>query len=256
MSGRALRGFVFLLAFILLAGAAAGAEERCNRFAVEITTTPALYQWTSGLEKARQLVDDPPTRADTILLGDSLLAFWPKDLAERQFGKDAAWNFAVGGSRTQHILWQLDNLGPAPSLDPSRIIILIGTNNLSDEKLPACAIVAGIKAVIVRAGDKWRDATINVMGIPPRGSDFHFRDRDRKAINAAIRNWTASRPRTQYFEVDEMVMTCGRYAGVTVASTQAAPLAQSRCENYADDFGHFRRPGYEVIYSALRKGSN
>jgi hypothetical protein len=246
-----LKGLLLFLICIVLGTATARAGE-CNRFAVEITTTPVLYQWTSALEKATQLVDAPPEQADTILLGDSLFAFWPKDLAAQQFGQGKVWNFAVGGSRTQHILWQLDELPSTASIDPREIVVLIGTNNLSDEKLPACAIIRGIQTVVERARDKWRDATIHVMGIPPRGSDFHFRDTDRKAINSAIRTWLATQPATHYFEVDEMVMTCGRYAGVDVASADADTLPSSRCENYADDFGHFRRPGYNVIYSALR----
>lgn len=250
-----MKGLVLFLTFILLGTATAKAEQ-CNRFAVEITTTPVLYQWTSALEKATHLLGAPPQQTDTILLGDSLLAFWPRDLADQQFGKGRVWNFAVGGSRTQQILWQLDRLSGTPSLNPREVVVLIGTNNLSDEKLPACAIIEGIETVVARTRDRWHDAVIHVMGIPPRGSDFHFRDRDRKTINAAIRDWIAPRPGTHYFEVDEMEMTCGQYAGVTVASTDATPLTGSRCENYADDFGHFRRPGYEVIYSALRKRAN
>lgn len=233
----------------------AGAAAQCNRHAVAITTTPVLYQWTSALEKASILLETPPPRAETILLGDSLLAFWPKDLAEKQFGAGNVWNFAVGGSRTQHILWQLDRLG-GTMLAPREVVVLIGTNNLTDTKLPACAIVEGIKSVVTRARAQWSGADIRVMGIPPRGSDFHFRDNDRKAINAAMRDWLAGQPETRYFEVDDMEMTCGHYAGVAVASAGDAALAGSRCKNYADDFGHFRRPGYDVIYAALRAGAN
>lgn len=257
-SERGLRAYLLSLAFglmlpVLTPGAAIAAG--CNPFAVEITTTPVLYQWTSALEKAETLLHAPPKAADTILIGDSLLAFWPKDLAQKQFGTDKSWNFAVGGSRTQHLLWQLQQF-ENKELDPREVVVLIGTNNLTDEKLPACAIVEGIKTVVSQVRDKWDDAVIRVMGIPPRGSDFHFRDKDRKAINTAIRDWLGTRPSMHYFEVDEMVMTCGQYAGVDVASAEASvavPVVKgSRCENYADDFGHFRRPGYEVIYSAMR----
>lgn len=237
-------------------GTAAARAEQCNRFAVEITTTPVLYQWTSALEKATILLNALPGRADTILLGDSLLAFWPKDLASQQFGAGKVWNFAVGGSRTQHILWQLDKLAEAPPLVPREVVVLIGTNNLSDEKLPACAIIEGIKTVVLKTRDTWQGAMIHVMGIPPRGSDFHFRDEDRKIINDAVHAWITAQPGMHYFEVDEMVMTCGQYAGVALASTDATTPSGSRCENYADDFGHFRRPGYEVIYSALRSPLN
>jgi lysophospholipase L1-like esterase len=249
LSGRVLRAYLSFLLPCLLGAATANAAE-CSRFAVEITTTPVLYQWTSALEKASGLLDTPPQHADTILLGDSLLAFWPRDLAEQQFGK--VWNFAVGGSRTQHILWQLDRLADRGQR-PREIIVLIGTNNLSDEKLPACAIVEGIKTVVTRARETWPGAAIRIMGIPPRGSDFHFRDTDRRTINAAVRTWSATLAGTRYFEVDAMAITCGHYAGVTVASANGADaIGKSRCENYADDFGHFRRPGYKLIYAALR----
>lgn len=243
-----------VLSYLLpcLLGAATANAAECSRHAVEITTTPVLYQWTSALEKASRLIEAPPRQAETILLGDSLLAFWPRDLAEEQFGRGRVWNFAVGGSRTQHILWQLDQLGDRGP-QPREVVVLIGTNNLSDEKLPACAIVEGIEAVAIRSREKWPDATIRLMAIPPRGSDFHFRDGDRRAINRTVRDWASSQPAMRFFEVDDMTLTCGFYAGVTVANADPAALpGKSRCANYADDFGHFRRPGYNHIYSALR----
>jgi hypothetical protein len=247
--------FLFVAACLsLLAGFGARAEE-CNRFAVEITTTPVVYQWTSALEKASNLLATPPREAGTILLGDSLLAFWPRDLAATQFGGDSVWNFAVGGSRTQHILWQLEKLGPS-NLKPHEVVVLIGTNNLSDEKLPACAIVAGIEAVVEKTRAKWPAATIHVMGIPPRGSDFRFRDDARKVINAEVRQWMGVQENVHFFEVDEMLMTCGGYGETQEVLSLQAQATKSRCENYADDFGHFKRPGYEVIFSALRAEMN
>jgi lysophospholipase L1-like esterase len=246
---------LFVAACLAVLGAFGTQASECNRYAIEITTSPVIYQWTSALEKASNLLAAPPSEADTILLGDSLLAFWPRDLAESQFGKGSVWNFAVGGSRTQHILWQLEKLG-ATNLHPREVVVLIGTNNLTDEKLPACAIVAGIKAVVGRTHETWPGATVQVMGIPPRGFDFHFRDDARKAINDEVRRWIATLERTRYFEVDAMRMTCGRYGEAQSSLSLTPEESKSRCENYADDFGHFKRPGYEVIYSALRAEIN
>lgn len=242
------------MCLLALGALSAGASE-CNRYAIRITTSPVIYQWTSALEKASNLLAAPPGQAETILLGDSLLAFWPRDLAESQFGEGSVWNFAVGGSRTQHILWQLEELG-ATNLRPREVVVLIGTNNLTDEKLPACAIVAGIQAVVGKTHKTWPAATVHVMGIPPRGSDFRFRDDARKAINDEIRRWIATLERTRYFEVNAMQMTCGRYGEAQSTLDLTPDKPKSRCENYADDFGHFKRPGYEVIYSALRDEIN
>lgn len=241
------------IALFLLLASASGAAAGCNPFAGRITTTPVLYQWPSGLEKATAVLESPPAHADTILLGDSLLAFWPRDLSEKQFGDGAVWNFAVGGSRTQHVLWQLENL-EAATLHPREVVVLIGTNNLSDEALPACAIVEGIKSVAVRLQEIWPDTTVRLMGIPPRGSDFHFRDEDRKAVNAAVAAWAGTRPGIAYFAVDDGEMTCGHYAAPHAGRSTLASRT-SRCSNYADDFGHFRRPGYEVIFTALRRAA-
>jgi lysophospholipase L1-like esterase len=239
----------FLLSLLLILTAMRATAGTCDALSVAITTTPVLYQWPSGLDKATRLLQSPPDTADIVLVGDSLLAFWPKDLAERQFGPGRVWNFAVGGSRTQHLLWQLDRLD-APHLAPREVVVLIGTNNLTDETLPACAIVAGIEAVAERVRSRWPGAVIHIMGIPPRGSDFHFRDADRKRINAAVRLWSRERAAMRYFEVDDLRFTCGRYAAPPAPQEVAA--TGSRCVNYADDFGHFRRPGYGEIYSALR----
>lgn len=253
--GAAFLKTLFVAACLLVPGALSSQASECNRYAIEITTSPVIYQWTSALEKASNLLAATPSQAETILLGDSLLAFWPHDLAETQFGKGSVWNFAVGGSRTQHILWQLDKLG-ATKFSPREVVVLIGTNNLTDEKLPPCAIVAGIEAVVGKVHETWPGAIVHVMGIPPRGSDFHFRDDARKAINDEVRRWIATLERTRYFEVDAMRMTCGRYGEVQSTLDLPPDVPKNRCENYADDFGHFKRPGYEVIYSALRDEIN
>jgi lysophospholipase L1-like esterase len=240
---------VAFAAVLALAGAAGVQAEECNRFAVEVATNPAPYQYPRGLEKAYGLLASIPSRADTVLIGDSLMANWPADMARRQFRSEHVWNFAVGGSVTQNTLWQLENLKPN-GLNPERAIVLVGTNNLTRDDMPACAIAAGIKAVVTAAHAKWPGARIDVMGIPPRGVDFRFRDAARLAVNAEIRTWAKDLSYLHYFEVDASEITCGQYDGpVEVAAAGGHRLPT--CANYADDFGHFKRAGYDVIFSAM-----
>jgi len=227
--------------------------EECNRFAVQVATNPVPYQHPHGLERTAALLSKMPDQADTILVGDSLVEFWPQGMASKQFKSAHLWNIGVGGAQSQHILWQLAKFD-VPVLKPNRVFVLIGTNNLTSAAMPACAVAAGVKAVVAAAHRKWPGAKLDVMGIPPRGSDFHFRDGDRLAVNAEIKAWSQPFSYLHYFEVDASEMTCGQYdAPLKVADASGKPGTGSRCANYADDFGHFKRDGYDVIFSTMMR---
>lgn len=241
---------LYAAAFTLLGSVVAQGSE-CNQFAIDVATGPVPYQYPQGLEKASELLGTVPDQADVVLVGDSLMANWPADMARRQFRSQHVWNFAVGGSVTQNTLWQLGKLG-ATTLRPREVVVLVGTNNLTRDDMPACAIAAGIKAVAEAVHATWPTATTHVVGIPPRGPDFHFRDAARLAVNEEIRAWTKDRPYLRYFEVEASEMTCGQYERpVQAAATGLRPGPD--CANYADDFGHFRRAGYAVLFSAMMR---
>jgi lysophospholipase L1-like esterase len=223
----------------------------CDRFALSVTTDPVPYQYPHGLEKAYGLLDAVPKAPEVVLVGDSLAANWPHDMLERQFTNRRTWNFAVGGSTTQNTLWQLHKL-TRPMDSVRDVVVVIGTNNLTYDYMPACAIAAGIRAVTSQSRTLWPKATIHVMGIPPRGTDFHFRDASRRAVNAEIAAWTKTGPGLHFFEPDPSGITCGQYdRQVKLASNDGKPARPARCANYADDFGHFHRAGYEQIFKAL-----
>ncbi|WP_170976441.1 GDSL-type esterase/lipase family protein [Rhizobium sp. FKL33] len=233
------------LVWLAAAGGALAGERACDPYAIRVATDPVPYQWPHGLKRADDLLANPPGRADIVLIGDSLLANWPGDQIRRQFGTRQVWNAAIGGAMTQHALWLLNRLeGRAPKAD--RVILLVGTNNLTHDYMPPCAIAAGIEAVAEKALAIWPKARLDLVAVPPRGSDFRFRDADRKALNAGLAAWAAGRSRLRYIEIDALKLTCG---GDRATSAEARPA----CGNYADDYGHFRRAGYEVIFSALAR---
>lgn len=245
MGIHAKRALAGLALACLSINAASAAEKACDSYAVRVATDAVPYQWPHGLKRADQLIAQPPPRADIVLFGDSLLANWPEDQIRRQFGERVVWNAAIGGAMTQHALWLLNRLdGRAPKAD--RLILLVGTNNLTHDYMPPCAIAAGIEAVAEKALAIWPKARLDLVAVPPRGPDFRFRDADRKALNAELAAWTAGRSRLRYIEIDALKLTCG---GGRTTSAEARPS----CGNYADDHGHFRRAGYEVIFSALSR---
>lgn len=242
------------VAFFLLLGTMTAQASECSRFAMQVATNPVPYQHPHGLERTAAVIGRMPDRADMIMIGDSLIEFWLPNVARKQFGLDHIWNVGVGGGETQNTLWELQQFNGA-TLKPNRLFVLIGTNNLTHDFMPSCAIAAGVKAVVAAAHAKWPTAKIDVMGIAPRGPEFKFRDNVRLAVNAEVRAWSRDYDYLHFFEVDAAAMTCDQYGkALEVADASGEQVIPTQCANYTDDQLHFKRGGYDVIFSALKKG--
>src|SRR5688572_24783521 len=69
--------------------------------------------------------------ADLLFIGDSITQGWEgngKKVWEEFYSKRNAVNLGIGGDRTQHVLWRLDN-GNVAGLKPKAAVLMIGTNN-------------------------------------------------------------------------------------------------------------------------------
>lgn len=86
-------------------------------------TLPPYPDWLMRrMETLRQ--QDPKA----MLLGDSLIAGWPPDLARRLFDAEPM-NFGAGGDTTGNLLWRVrQSFGLGMGLESA--LILIGTNDL------------------------------------------------------------------------------------------------------------------------------
>jgi len=120
-------------------------------------------------------------QVDLLFIGDSITQGWEGAGAKvwkEFYEKRNARNLGIGGDRTQHVLWRLDN-GNIDGIKPKLAVIMIGTNNsgsnTSDE------IAAGNEAIVKKLREKLPDMKILVLGIFPRGADNN--DAKRK-INA------------------------------------------------------------------------
>ncbi len=69
-------------------------------------------------------------KAELIFLGDSITNGWSRqtELWEKSFGKYKPANFGIGGDRTQHVLWRIEN-GELEGIHPKAVVLMIGTNN-------------------------------------------------------------------------------------------------------------------------------
>lgn len=112
-----------------------------------------------------------PGQVDVIFLGDSITQGWEgngKDAWAKHFTPRKAMNAGIGGDRTQHVLWRLDN-GNIKGITPKAAVIMIGTNNSGDNTSEE--IAAGITAIVAKLREKLPEMKILVLAIFPRGVD-------------------------------------------------------------------------------------
>ena len=105
---------------------------------------------------------------DVLLLGDSITDGWRgggKKVYAEHFEPLKSANFGIGGDRTQHVLWRLQN-GELDGITPKVCMLMIGTNNGKD---PADDVAAGITAIVKEIQKKSPSTKILLLGIFPRG---------------------------------------------------------------------------------------
>ena len=139
---------------------------------VHIAITPEVHKGTEARHTQFNEISKKG-EAQLVFLGDSITQGW-----EGQGGIwKAAWekykpaNFGIGGDRTEHVLWRLDN-GNFDGLKPKLVVLMIGTNNTGHRggKETPEQTAAGVKAILERLAKKCPDTKVLLLGIFPRGA--------------------------------------------------------------------------------------
>ncbi len=108
-------------------------------------------------------------KAQLVFLGDSITAGWAgngKDVWAKAFGQYEPANFGIGGDRTQHVLWRIQN-GELETIKPKACVLMIGTNNVSSD--PVEGIAKGVTAIVETIRAKQPQAKILLLAVFPRG---------------------------------------------------------------------------------------
>ena len=154
---------LFAFAFVL----PASAEEQPLHSAVK--PEPREGGWMARHESFNKRVAQG--NVDLIFIGDSITQGWEgrgKGVWEKFYGKRNAVNLGIGGDRTQHVLWRLDN-GNIKNISPKLAVIMIGTNN-SGNNTPK-EIYEGNKAIVEKLQKALPETKILLLAIFPRGKD-------------------------------------------------------------------------------------
>jgi lysophospholipase L1-like esterase len=174
---------------------------------------------------------------DVVFFGDSITDGWRgsgKEVWQQQFEPLHAANFGIGGDRTQHVLWRIEN-GELDGYSPKAAVLMIGTNNLganTDEE-----IADGVKAVVEAIHKRQPKTKVLLLGVFPRGEQPTDKNRDRiKNINKIITKLDDDGKTVKYLDIgDKFLEKDG------TLSRDVMP-----------DFLHLSKKGYEIEANAIK----
>ncbi len=178
--------FAFGVVPCLAAEPAAGQQQpRPKESAVE--PKPRDARWMTRHEGFLKEVKELAGKVDLLFVGDSITDGWRgggKTVWAENFAPLKAFNIGIGGDRTQHVIWRLQN-GEVEGISPKLAVLMIGTNNLGGNSNEE--IVAGITACVKEIQKRLPKTKVLLLGIFPRAAAADNPARARiKAINAEI----------------------------------------------------------------------
>ena len=145
-------------------------------------------EWIGNVQTNVEKAHAPGTKVDLIFDGDSITAGWQstgRSIWNEHYGKLNAFDFGIAGDGTQHLLWRLIEGKQADGLHPKLIVLMIGTNNLSNT---ADQVADAIKRIVAEYQKRCPEAVILLQAILPRGeqpANNPHRDKN-KVINQTL----------------------------------------------------------------------
>jgi lysophospholipase L1-like esterase len=104
---------------------------------------------------------------DVLFLGDSITEGWKnkgKEVWTTEFADYKTANFGIGGDRTQHVLWRIEN-GELEGIKPKVTVLMIGTNNTNSDDPDK--IAEGVENIVKTIKDK-TGSKVLLLGVFPR----------------------------------------------------------------------------------------
>ena len=173
---------------------------------------------------------------DLLFIGDSITAGWnrQKEIWNDHFGKYRPANFGIGGDRTQHVLWRIENGELEPPMKPKAIVLMIGTNNSAHD--PSDKIAAGIEKIVTTARQK-TGAKVLLLAVFPRGETEEKAAKQRRVIK----------------EVNERIkkLDDGKNVRFLDLSEKFMNAEGTISKEIMNDYLHLTEKGYQIWADAL-----
>ena len=130
--------------------------------------------WQDRQKVLNQRAAEAGEKAQVIFIGDSITQGWEGDGKEvwaKYYAHRNAVNLGIGGDRTQHVLWRLNN-GNIDGLKPKAAVLMIGTNNSNGEDNTPGQIAQGVTVILKKLREKLPGTKILLLAIFPRNENF------------------------------------------------------------------------------------
>jgi lysophospholipase L1-like esterase len=172
------------------------AKKRAACDVVGVTTKPAPLMWDYWRSRHRQLSETAAIQRPRVLfLGDSITENWQREGTKTWqacFQPLGAVNYGISGDRTQSLLWRLDD-GNYAQMSPAVTVVLIGTNNLKEQRNTAEETARGVQSVVAWIRREMPASRIVLVGILPCGEyPDSLHRRDAEAVNRLLANTAPS----------------------------------------------------------------
>ena len=172
---------------------------------------------------------------DVLFLGDSITNGWrsQKEIWETHFGKYNPANFGIGGDRTQHVLWRIEN-GELETIRPKVVVLMIGTNNVNGDR-PA-RIADGITKIVETIKSKQPQAKVLLLAVFPRSAEPTHEHRAKiKQINDTIAKLDDGGKSVRYLDIgDKFLQPDGTLS-----------------KDIMPDYLHLSKQGYQIWADAI-----
>ena len=175
---------------------------------------------------------------DLVFLGDSITDGWRgppgEEIWKKHFQPVHAANFGIGGDRTQHVLWRIQN-GELEGYHAKAAVLMIGTNNLGNNTVEQ--IAEGITAIVQEIHKQQPETKVLLLAIFPRSQKAADPARDKiKDINKIIAKLDDGGKTVRYLDIgDKFLDKSGNI------SKEIMP-----------DFLHLSKAGYKIWAESIQ----
>jgi lysophospholipase L1-like esterase len=200
-----------VLSLITLCVVSVSLAETARNLAID--PKPRMGPWIKRHESFNEV--SKQGEAQLVFLGDSITQGWEgngKEAWAKTWAPLKAANFGIGGDRTEHVIWRLQN-GNFDGLKPRLVVLMIGTNNTGHQGRPAAEhdgavyissaeqTAEGVKTILGILAKKLPDTKVLLLGIFPRGATKDDAMRQQNVATNNIISGFADGQRVHYMDI-------------------------------------------------------